>query len=199
MGGKGIRMNYYQEITLFPNVDIGTYFIWQKLYQQIHLALVESKSMENTSAIGVSFPEYDAGTFSLGTKLRLFADKEAALQEMNCEKWLNRLNDYVQSDQINPVPDRLTGYACFRHVKLKGNKEKLARRRAKRIGETLQEALQHFEGFKEQCSKLPYINMKSQTNGQRFRLIIKKQVTNKPKIGFFSCYGLSNKTTVPLF
>ena len=145
-------MNYYQEITLLPNADIDLYFIWQKLYQQIHLALVGNKKDDNASSIGVSFPEYDANKFSLGTKLRIFAEKEQTLEHMQCEKWLNRLSDYVHLSEIKPVPERLSGYACFKHIKLKGNKEKLARRRAKRKGETLQQALSHFENFEEQES-----------------------------------------------
>ena len=52
-------MNYYQDITLLPDADIGLYFLWQKVYQQIHLALVENKSADNASAIGVAFPEYN--------------------------------------------------------------------------------------------------------------------------------------------
>lgn len=192
-------MNYYQEISLLPNVDINLYFIWQKLYQQIHLALVENKEPDNTSVIGVAFPEYDSGHYFLGKKLRMFAEHEQSLKQMQCEKWLNRLSDYVHLGRIKPVPERLAGYACFKHIKLKGNKEKLARRRAKRRGETLQQALAHFEDFGEQRSKLPYINMTSQTNGQSFRLFIEKQAMEQPQTGLYSCYGLSNTTTVPLF
>jgi CRISPR-associated endonuclease Csy4 len=192
-------MNYYQEITLLPNADINLYFIWQKLYQQIHLALVEKKTADNTSAIGVAFPEYNADRYSLGTKLRLFAEDEKSLEQMHFEKWFNRLSDYVHLSHIKPVPEKLTGHACFKHIKLKGNKEKLARRRAKRKGETLQQALSHFENFEEQRSNLPYINMTSQTNGQRFRLFIEKQAMEQPQTGLYSCYGLSNTTTVPLF
>ena len=192
-------MNYYQEISLLPNADINLYFIWQKLYQQIHLALVEKKTADNTSAIGVAFPKYDADKYSLGTKLRLFAKDEKSLEQMHFEKWFNRLSDYVHLSHIKPVPEKLAGHACFKHIKLKGNKEKLARRRAKRKGETLQQALSHFENFEEQRSNLPYINMTSQTNGQRFRLFIEKQVMEQPQTGLYSCYGLSNTTTVPLF
>ena len=192
-------MNYYQEITLLPNADINLYFIWQKLYQQIHIALVENKTAGNASAIGVAFPEYNADKYSLGTKLRLFAEDEQALEQMQCEKWLNRLSDYVHLGRIKPVPEKLAGYACFKHIKFKGNKEKLARRRAKRKRETLRQALAHFEDFEEQRSKLPYINMTSQTNGQRFRLFIEKQAMEQPQTGLYSCYGLSNTTTVPLF
>ncbi|MFH2122990.1 MAG: type I-F CRISPR-associated endoribonuclease Cas6/Csy4 [Pseudomonadota bacterium] len=192
-------MNYYQEISLLPNADISLYFLWQKLYQQIHIALVENKKGDNASAIGVAFPGYDAVKFSLGTKLRLFAENEQLLVQMQCEKWLNRLSDYVHLSRIKPVPEKLAGHVCFKHIKLKGNKEKLARRRAKRNGETLQQALLHFEGFEEQPCKLPYINMTSQTNGQRFRLFIEKQAMEQPQTGLYSCYGLSNATTVPLF
>ncbi len=192
-------MKYYQELTLLPQEDVSLYFIWQKLYQQIHLALVKTKNSENASAIGVAFPEYDADKFSLGTKLRLFSEDKQALEEMQCEKWLNRLIDYVYVLEIKPVPEKLAGHACFKHIKLKGNKEKLARRRAKRKGETMQQAMEHFESFKEQLSKLPYINMASQTNGERFRLFIDTQLMEEPQIGLYSCYGLSNKTTVPLF
>ena len=192
-------MNYYQEISLLPNADINLYFIWQKLYQQIHLALVEKKTADNTSAIGVAFPKYDADKYSLGTKLRLFAKDEKSLEQMHFEKWFNRLSDYVHLSHIKPVPEKLAGHACFKHIKLKGNKEKLARRRAKRKGETLQQALSHFENFEEQRSNLPYINMTSQTNGQRFRLFIEKQAMEQPQTGLYSCYGLSNTTTVPLF
>lgn len=192
-------MRWYIEMMLLPNADIGQYFTWQKLYQQIHLALAESKSEENASKIGVSFPEYNADEFRLGTKLRLFAEDEQSLKDMQCDKWLRCLRDYVQVKPIATVPENLAGYACFRHIKLKGNKEKLARRRAKRKGETFQQALSHYENFEEQRSKLPYINMTSLTNGHRFRLFIEKQTREQQRTGPFSCYGLSNTTTVPLF
>jgi len=192
-------MNCYQEISLLPNADIGLYFIWQKVYQQIHLALVENKRADNASTIGVAFPEYNADRHCLGKKLRLFAEDEQSLEQMKCDQWLNRLSDYVHLSRIKPVPENLAGYACFKHIKLKGCKEKLARRRAQRKGETLQQALANFEDFEEQRSNLPYINMTSETNGQRFRLFIEKQAREQPQTGLYSCYGLSNTTTVPLF
>ena len=129
-------MKYYQEISLLPDADICLYFIWQKVYQQIHLALVENKSSDNASSIGVAFPEYNTNSYCLGKRLRLFAGDEQKLEQMQCDQWLNRLNDYVDLSRIKPVPEKVAGYACFKHIKLKGSKEKLARRRAKRKGET---------------------------------------------------------------
>ncbi len=192
-------MNYYQEIFLLPNADIGLYFLWEKVYQQIHLALVENKCADNASAIGVAFPEYNANRYCLGNRLRLFAEDEQSLEQTQCDQWLNRLRDYVDLSRIKPVSEKVAGYACFKHIKLKGCKEKVARRRAKRKGETLEQALAHFEDFEEQRSNLPYINMSSETNGQRFLLFIEKQAVEQPQIGLYSCYGLSNTTTVPLF
>lgn len=192
-------MNFYQEMTLLPQAEISPYFIWQKLYQQIHLTLVENKVAEHASAIGVSFPEYDAGQYLLGCKLRLFAPEKSALAELQCEKWLSRLKDYLQCGKITAVPEPVAGYACFRHVKPKGSKEKLARRRVKRHGETLEQALAYYVSYEEENSRLPYINMDSQSNSQHFRLFIEKQVKEKQQKGYFSCYGLSNTSTVPLF
>lgn len=192
-------MKYYIDINLLPSADISLYFIWQKLYQQTHLALAENKTAENSSEVGVSFPDFNADEFSLGTKLRLFAADEQTLRDLQCEKWLERLQDYVHVKPISPVPEKVTGYACFRHVKMKGSKEKMARRRAKRKGETLEQALAHFADYEEQRSKLPFINMVSQTNGQHFRLFIEKQPMAQPQSGYFSCYGLSHTATVALF
>lgn len=192
-------MEYYREISLLPNADIALNFIWQKLYQQIHLALAENKIAENASRVGISFPEYNANEFLLGTKLRLFAADEQTLRDLQCEKWLERLLDYVHVSSIKPVPAKVTEHACFRHIKMRGSKEKLAKRRAKRRGETLQQALAHFTDYKEQQSRLPFINMISQTNGQHFRLFIEKQEKEQPQSGYFTCYGLSHSTTVPLF
>ena len=80
-----------------------------------------------------------------------------------------------------------------------GSKEKLARRRAKRTGNSYEQALTHFENYETERSRLPYINMQSLTNGRSFRLFIEKTIVDNPQAGYFSSYGLSNTATVPLF
>lgn len=192
-------MKVYLGITIKPQPEIPLYFLWEKVSQQIHLALVEMKDVNGKVPVGVSFPEYDACQFQLGCKMRLFAEEKEDLEKLAINKWLSRLRDYVQLKPIEPVPEKPKGYACFRQVKLKGNREKLARRRAKRKGESFEQALAHYANYQEQQTKLPYINMVSQTNGHRFRLYIEKQVMDMPQEGFFSCYGLSSKSTVPIF
>ncbi|MBF0220570.1 MAG: type I-F CRISPR-associated endoribonuclease Cas6/Csy4 [Gammaproteobacteria bacterium] len=192
-------MNHYVELTLIPNLETPLFYLWQKLYQQIHIALADNKEDGGLSAIGLSFPEYDATEFSLGTKLRLLAADEGILEKLNIGKWLARLSDYVHISSIRPVPASVAGYACFNQVKIKGNRENLARRRAKRSGESFEQSLAHFNDYQQERSKLPYIQMQSVTNGHRFRLFIDKIDAEEPTLGPFSCYGLSRTTTVPLF
>jgi CRISPR-associated endonuclease Csy4 len=192
-------MNYFQDITLLPDAEISQYFLWHKVFQQIHLALAQSKSENSQSLIGVNFPGYAANKKSLGIKLRLIAENAELIKKMNSEKWLNRLRDYVHIRSIRPVPGEISGYACFINVKPKSNKERLARRRAKRKGVSFEKALAHYDNFDEQRCQLPYIKMVSKSNEQHFRMFIKKQEMELPQAGLFSCYGLSNTTTVPLF
>ncbi|MDY0184849.1 MAG: type I-F CRISPR-associated endoribonuclease Cas6/Csy4 [Desulfuromonadaceae bacterium] len=198
-------MKYYQDVTLLRDARIDLYDFWQKLYQQIHIALAENKNGDSTSSIGVSFPEYNAAEFSLGIKLRLFAEGVDALEKFKCEQWLSRLIDYVHIGKIMPVPETVQGYACFRQVKTKGSNEKLARRRAKRLGINYADALAYFKDTntrktsENKHSKLPYIHMHSETNGHQFRLFIDLKIEDQEKPGTFSCYGLSNASTVPMF
>ena len=48
-------MKYYQELTLIAQAEVSLYFIWSKVYTQLHLALVAMPTQGN---VGVSFPEY---------------------------------------------------------------------------------------------------------------------------------------------
>ena len=192
-------MKYFQEVALLRDARIDLYDFWQIAFQQIHIALADNKNDDGGSSVGVSFPEYDAGAYLLGTKLRLFAHSSEELEKLQCERWLQRLQDYLHISNIRDVPDHVDGYACFRQLKPKGSLEKQARRRAKRKGETLQQALAHFENYQEERSKLPYIHMTSLSNGHRFRLFIDKFIVESSHTGTFNCYGLSRQATVPLF
>ena len=190
---------YYQELMLLPVSDVNNNFLWKKVFKQIHLALVENKIGQNVSSIGIGFPEYNAKEYCLGRKLRLFAQDQITLEQLKCGVWLNRLKDYVYSGSICLVPAKVQGYACFKQIKPKSSKERLARRRAKRKGETLEQALLSYQDFKEQRSSLPYLTMVSETTGQNFRLFIEKELVQEPYEGNFSCYGLSHQSTIPLF
>lgn len=197
-------MKYYLDITLLPDAEANLGFIWQKVYQQVHLALVENQTPDGGSAVAVCVPEYNDKTFPLGSKLRLFASQKEHLQKIDMGKWLSRLADYTHCTSIKEVPSSVKQYVRFKRVQYDTNIERLARRRAKRKGESFDEALQHYSGFKDQQSKLPFVNMSSLSSGAKFRLFIEKEMFEEAKAGEFSCYGLSmsnsgSQATVPWF
>lgn len=219
-------MRFYQEITLIKTPEISPYFIWSKLYAQLHLALVEQQSPDKMVNIGVSFPGYtyrekeDKEFASLGSKLRIFAPSEQALQQLNLSKWLERLIDYVHIKSIQPVPEIANSYLLVKRYRATTNLERLTRRlmrrESKRIGHeiSLEEAKamqnQRFVD-KEKVSlgaakahysnpvvkNLPYIKMKSLSGGREFSLLINQQPVEQQQQGSFSTYGLSSIATVP--
>ena len=191
-------MNFYLDITLLPDAEGNIGFIWQKVYGQLNLTLVAQQIERGHSAIAASYPEYGDDVFPLGSKLRLFATTSDQLQQLNLAKWLNRLTDYTHCTSIKEVP-RVGQYARFKRVQFDSNIERLVRRRAKRKGESLEEALMHYSGFKEQQSKLPFVNMQSLSKDCRFRLFIELEIIEQEEEGAFSSYGLSKTATVPWF
>ena len=65
--------------------------------------------------------------------------------------------------------------------------------------------MQHFAGFEDDGSTLPFIAMESLSsdntsgNTNRFRLIIEQKIVPERQPGNFNCYGLSKGATVPWF
>lgn len=213
-------MNYYQDIRLLPDAESSLGFIWQKVYQQIHIALVENKIGENHSAIGLSIPGYvdpkeGIRTFPMGDILRLFAETEQVLESLNIAKWLLRLEDYAQVKSIKPVPDNCR-YACFKRKTVKGEKRILAKAQQManyKAAETDEPAEKWFKHYRQESAKLssnlPFVQIsRSQnelTQGKSgFKLFIDMQIYDAPKKGKFNCYGLSYTSndahgTVPWF
>ena len=202
-------MKYYLDITLLPEADITLGFIWQKVYQQIHIALVDNKVGKSESAIAVSFPRYGTEknseqAFPLGNQLRLLANAESQLTELNIAKWLNRFEDYVHIKSIKPVPDKVA-HASFVRVQVKGEarieKDMLskAQRWSEKSGQPLDICLAELEKSKPKAnSNAPFIWLESQETKQRdlassrkFPLFIKKVDVAEQQFGKFNCYGLS--------
>jgi len=192
-------MNFYIEITLLPGVDVGLYFLWEKVFQQIHKGLVSIKGTEEKGPVGLSFPEYDTKRNQLGAKVRLFAYDEKTLDELNSKRLLSGYLDYVHLTRSRSVPNSILSYACYKRHQPKSSIERLARRKAKREGRSEEEALKLLQPFQEQRVRTPYINMCSISSKHRFRLFIYKQKFQSPVNGGFSCYGLSGNSTVPEF
>ena len=197
-------MKYYLDISLLPDAEANLGFLWQKVYQQIHLALVENKIAENQSAVAVSFPKYGDKEFPLGDKIRLLANKQEQLKQLNIEKWLSRLTDYTHLKLIKEVPLTVNQFACFKRKQFKSNLIKEAKRRAKYKGESLDVALEHFKYYQAESS-LPFINMTSLSMerdislNRNFKLFIEREILEVQVQGIFNCYGLSKGATIPWF
>ncbi len=193
-------MKCYLNITLLPNADIALYFLWEKLYQQLHLAFVESQNADGKVSIGVAFPDYNIENNQLGNQLRLFSPSREVLEDLKINEWLSRMIDYVQISSIHDAPEKIERYACFKRIQPKSNNARLARRRAKRQGISYEEALIYFQSKEEQTSQLPFVHIKSHSSGERYRLIIAcTKAYDSKAIDGFSTYGLSSNSSVPMF
>lgn len=197
-------MKYYIEMTLLPGGDISLYFLWSKVFQQIHLALVELQDDKGQVPVGISFPEYNENTNFLGSKVRFFGATESILNSLDIKKWIQHFNDYVHCTQIRPVPTDKKQFSIFSRKQPGRSHSKLIRtikRKADRDGISLEEAAKYISNEDDNISlKLPFINLVSLSSGKSFRLFIdKKSGLSDPVNGTYSSYGLCPTTTVPDF
>jgi CRISPR-associated endonuclease Csy4 len=200
-------MKYYLDITLLPDAEANLGFLWQKVFQQVHIALADNKIGDNESAVALSIVNYGDKDFPLGNQLRLLANTEGELQKLDIHRWLNRLSDYCHIKPIKPVPTDVSQYACFKRKPVKSI-EKKAQRRSEHLNKPYDEVLTYLrrEGRSNEC-KLPFINVESQQTKKRsgpgestyFLLFIERSIVDKSVDGKFDCYGLSKAATVPWF
>jgi len=212
-------MKSYIEITLLPDADIALGFLWEKVYQQVHLALAENKISKYQSAIAVSFPKYGDKPFPLGDKLRLLAQSEGQLQQLDIGIWLNRLTDYTHHTSIKAVPSNVNAFVCFKRKqfksasKIEADIERRALYQSQKANRPIDEIragllAQQYDG---KCD-LPFVYMTSLSTSEatvpssrnKFRLFIEKEDVEKAQSGSFTCYGLSSRVhdkqaTVPWF
>jgi CRISPR-associated endonuclease Csy4 len=193
-------MKAYLEITLLPDVDISLNFLLQKVYQALHLKFVEMKNENDLQPVGVSFPKYDTEANTLGDKIRLFAPDISTLECFNAKQTLKKLSDYVHVTSIRDVPSNVKTFGCFQRLQLKTSNLRLARRKAKRENVDIEIALSKFMRHTEKRTTVPFVVVKSASNGEMFRLFIVYNVqANDNYVGGFGTYGLSSKSTVPIF
>jgi len=192
-------MKYYMDINLLPTIEVNLGFLWKKVYQQVHLALVEQKNDKGEVDFALSFPKYNDKVFPLGDTLRIFSISKDDFTALNLDKWLNNLSDYCLLSKLNETPTGINEYAIFKRKQFKSNKERLARRRAKRKSISYEEALAHYDDFSEASTKLPFINIKSLSSDNEIKVfILQENLINEVK-GSFNTFGLSKTATVPLF
>jgi CRISPR-associated endonuclease Csy4 len=207
-------MNYYQEITLIDQMDVGQCHVYSAIYQDIHKGLRFGESGEPKN-IGISFPkyQYDAtrNKGMLGNKMRLFAQTKEELEALNLAGALREYADYSHISSIKEVGDKATHYEVYYRSRAKGVAKRASRLHAhllKKFGqEWIDKEFGGYKGVLKHCektthhAKMPSIRLKSVSNGHCYSVIFERQTLDKPATTFlFDSFGLSSKdglSTVP--
>jgi len=202
-------MKHYIDITLLPSDDIGVHFLWSKLMMQVHLALVEIQNADKKVAVAVSFPQYrrklaNSSGF-IGNKLRLLAPSVDDFTQLNINRWLNRLDDYVHVKAIAQIPEDVSQYESYSLPRKLGSPDGYIRRRMKRHNQTLEQASAYYADYKMDSSvkALPFIKLKSLGSDNEFNMAIKQKMVNVADSLAgdyqFNTYGFNAKAILPKF
>jgi len=187
-------LTHYIDFMVIADEETSVPQVMGALYEKLHLALVENKA----GNIGVSFPQYRMTAKWIGSVLRLHG-AEADLEAFMASDWLKGVRDYVHISDIDAVPEG-TIYRVVYRKQFKTNVDRLRRRRMKRKGVTMEDAIKTIPDTVARSPDLPYLWMRSLSTQQRFCLFIGMSPPRKtPVPGRFSCYGFSNEATIPWF
>lgn len=184
-------MDHYQDIQVLPDPEFPEEVLMTALFAKLHRAL----GARGKGDIGVSFPDHKTKP---GARLRLHGLKEA-LTELDATRWRAGLQDYCQSSNVAPVP-QVQGWRTVARVQVKSSPERLMRRSVRKGWITEEQAQQKLAGIQAQSTPLPWINVKSLSSNQHYRLFIQHgALQSSPASGTFSSYGLSAQATIPWF
>lgn len=207
-------MNVYQEITLIEQLDINYNHVFSSIYQELHNALSESAN-ENKSRVAISFPEYyfnpKTDRSNLGKKMRVFGVTEADLVVLALKDKMSHFSDYIHISSIKDVGDKATHYEVYTRYRHDGYEKKARKLQAhfiKKFGEdayasafgSFDKVVEHCETYSKQLA-VPFINMRSNSNGSKYCVRIKREKTNECSSSkVFDLFGLSckqEKSAVP--
>lgn len=186
-------MDHYYEIQILPDPEFKSTVLMNALFSKLHRALVQLASND----IGISFPDYDLNARTLGKMLRIHSTLQSLtkLQEID---WLKGMYDHVQVSSIKPIPPT-NKFAAFKRIQAKPNVERVRRRQMKRHNLTQDEVMKWIPETPNNHLQLPFLNLKSQSTDQMFKIFIKKDDVHELVLSKFNTYGLSKGATVPLF
>ncbi|MER1978947.1 MULTISPECIES: type I-F CRISPR-associated endoribonuclease Cas6/Csy4 [Pseudocitrobacter] len=184
-------MDHYLEIRVLPDPEFNAEMLLAALFAKLHRAL----GARGKGDIGVSFPHY--GT-TPGDCLRLHGSA-SSLNELEATSWRKGLSDYCQCSMVTPVRE-VKAWRTVSRIQVKSSPQRLLRRSVRKGWLTEEEALARLQTLPEVRTSLPYLNIKSLSTGQQFRLFISHgELLNAPVKGTFSSYGLSAVATIPWF
>ena len=184
------QLSHYLDIRLLPDPEFTEQQLMNALFAKLHRAAGKSAP----GKIGVSFPDVSK---RLGGRLRLHSSKEI-LSGLMTDSWIQGMKDYCVISDITPVPAAVK-YRTVRRVQAKSAHNKRRRSIAKGWL-TEEEALEKIPDTQQKTLTLPYIQMKSLSNGNPMRVYIEHgDIQDVAQPGEFNAYGLSASATVPWF
>lgn len=187
-------MDHYVDIQVRPDPEFAVNHLMSALYAKLHRAL----AAQTSPAIGVSFPGVGGQALHLGTCLRLHGE-EAALSALLATDWLTGMRDHVTLTRPQHVP-ATAQHRVVRRVQVKSSPERLRRRLMRRHNLNQQEACQRIPDDIACFTTLPFLQLRSTSTGQNFRLFIEHgPIQPNAAAGAFSAYGLSPQGTIPWF
>ena len=185
-------MNHYIDIDLLPDPEFSGNLLMNALFAKFHRALVSA----GCGKIGVSFPLAQKRT--LGIRLRLHGGRNS-LHWLSQQDWLKGLRDYCRVSELCAVPDDCQ-YRIVKRVQAKSSAARLRRRSVKKGWLSTKEAEVRILESSEKRLSAPFIQLRSSSTGQAFRLFIEQgKLVSTASSGGFSAYGLSQDATIPWF
>jgi len=191
-------MTHYQDITLAPDAETCANHLLAAVHSRLHIALAEVGSGD----IGISFPGYSYAPDrkkkelnTLGTVLRLHGTAQA-LAALMAREWLAHLREQVGMASAREVPPG-TGSLKVRRIQIRSSPARIRRRQMKRHGLTEAEALALYPDGNGKTTDLPFLRLRSHSNGNPFLLFISQYPVDAASTGKFNIYGLSDEATVP--
>lgn len=187
-------MDHYQELRLLPDPEFPPTVLLSALFAKLHRALVDLPDPGS----GISFPGYDAKLPGLGSRLRIHGTANV-LDALAVRPWLCGMRDHVAIGPIKSSPET-DQIVMVRRVQAKSSPARLRRRLVRRHGLSPESALVRQPIRDGERLSLPWLEVRSTSTGQRFRLFIDQKVRPGPPVpGRFGPYGLSATATLPWF
>jgi CRISPR-associated endonuclease Csy4 len=188
--------DHYIDIQLRTDPEIPPHQVMAELYGRLHLRLAAMRSTD----IGVSFPGYRRSPAQLGSVLRVIGSASALSNLLGSNgAWLGAVGELVQIQAVQPVP-ATARYRTLRRVQAKSSPARLRRRQMKRHGLSETEALTQVPDSAAEYLTLPFIQLRSASTGQNFRLFLALgEEQEDSRSGQFNSYGLSPNNTLPWF
>lgn len=187
-------LTHYLEFRTLPDPELATAVVMSSLFARVHRAL----AMQSCTRVGLSFPKAVQGPGGLGSVLRMYG-QATELAAIAASVLDGGWSDYAEVSAVAGVPAGCS-YRRVRRVQPKSNVARLRRRWLRRHQKTEAEAKLAFPDSVEQRVTLPFLQLRSASTGQRFRLFIQQDPPQAhPVPGVFNAYGLSTTATVPCF